>query len=327
MIWKADLFAFGLNIASTIIYIFLPKRNFIGAQIYTQITMEPSEPPPPYEAAAASSSSTSNPAPTHLHPDTAHKEHNGIPPSIRRSMEDEHRDLPTGWVRQYDAKSDHQFFVDTNSNPPRSIWHHPYDDEQYLSTVSPSERARIHSLQTAPSQGDNVAEGSGDDHYNYAANPELPPRPEQSGEKKGFGRKLKDKLTNSTHEEREAERRQRDEEERRLYEQHQKFRQAMSKAAQTGEPQFLGKDRQGKDVYVEPPYGPGAGYGRYGQGAYGYNPYAQGPYANTNPNARFVRPPGPYSRPFGYGYGGGMGIGAAPLLGLGGGLMLGGLFF
>lgn len=283
--------------------------------------MEPSGPPPPYEAAASSSTA----APTHLHPETAHKERNGIPPSIRRSMEDENRELPPGWVRQYDAKAHHQFFVDTAADPPRSIWHHPYDDDQYISSVSPEERARIQNLHKAPTQADIEAESSDDDHHNnYADYPELPPRPSNDGGNRKFGRKLKDKLTNSTHEEREAKRRQREEEERRAYEQHQKFRAAMSTAAQTGVPQFLGKDREGKDVYIEPPYGAGGGYGGYNQGAYGYNPYTQGPYAN--PNARFVRPPDPYSRPYGYGYGGGLGIGA-PLLGLGGGLLLGGLLF
>jgi len=241
-------------------------------------------------------------------------------------MEDENRDLPAGWVRQYDGNEHHQFFVDTKADPPRSIWHHPYDDDQYLSSVSPEERARIHGLHKAPSPADIEAESSEDEHHhNVGAYPELPPRPEQSGEKKKFGRKLKDKLTNSTHEEREAKRIQREEEERRIYEQHQKFRQAMSKAAQTGEPQFIGKDRQGKDVYIEPPHGPGQGFGGYGQGAYGYNPYSRGPYAI--PNARFIRPQDPYARPYGYGYGGGLGVGAAPLLGLGGGLLLGGLLF
>jgi hypothetical protein len=247
-------------------------------------------------------------------------------------MEDELRELPTGWVRQYDAKTHHQFFVDASADPPRSIWHHPYDDEQYLASIPPSERARIQNLHHHP-QGDFEPDRPGDYYHKY---PELPPRPGQSGEKKGFGRKLKDKLTHSTHEEREVKRLQQEEEERRLYEHHQKVREAMSKAAQTGVPQFLGKDRDGRDVYVEPPNGPGGapyGGGGFGQDAYGYNPYTEGPYAN--PNARFVRPPDPYSRPYGgrgmYGggmYGGGMGMGMMPLMGgLGGGMMMGGMMF
>ena len=42
-----------------------------------------------------------------------------IPADRRRSMEDEHRSLPRGWVRQYDDRNHHQFFVDTNADPPR----------------------------------------------------------------------------------------------------------------------------------------------------------------------------------------------------------------
>jgi hypothetical protein len=278
--------------------------------------MEPSEPPPPYEASA--SGQPSKPS-TYLEvpPNTR----NGIPPHTRRSMEDENRDLPHGWERQYDTKEHHQFFVDTTADPPRSIWHHPYDDEQYINNISPEERTRIQGLHRVPTIEDIEAESSGDDH-DIPHGQELPPRQAHISGAHKFGRKMKDKLTNSTHEEREKKRRQREEAEQKAYEQHQHFRIAMSKAAETGVPQFLGKDSNGKDVYIEPPDGTGYSGGGYGQGAYGYNPYAQGPYAN--PDARFVRPLDPYDRPYGYGYGGGFGL---PLLGLGGGLLLGGLLF
>lgn len=121
----------------------------------------------------------------------------------------------------------------------------------------------------------------------------------------------------------------------------------MQEAMQTGQPVFLAKDKDGKDVYVEPPGGPG---GRGGPGAYSgeygmrpdgtrmINPYANGPYAD--PNARFIRPQQQYSRPMGYGYGGGyggygggmygrggMGYGMPMMGGLMGGMMLGGLLF
>ena len=92
----------------------------------------------------------------------------------------------------------------------------------------------------------------------------------------------------------------------------------MVRALETGQPQFLCKDRQGRDVYIVPPTGDAAP-----MGARAYNPYAQGPY--TNPNTRFLAPDYPYSRPYGYGYGGGYGF---PLMGgLLGGAMLGGLLF
>jgi hypothetical protein len=190
-----------------------------------------------------------------------------------------------------------------------------------------------------------------DEDVSSADEHELPPR-EQGGELTGgkkLGRRIKDKLTHSTHEQRVAERQRRDEEDAKAYRQHQHIRQQMALAAETGVPQLLGKDKDGNDVYIEPPGGPG-GYGGggfngagYNDGGYGggggqrsYNPYTQGPY--SDPNAKFVRPPNPYNRAYpgygyGYGYGGyggygGLGgFGAAPLLGLGGGLLLGGLLF
>ncbi|KAF1352335.1 hypothetical protein BDV97DRAFT_292852 [Delphinella strobiligena] len=266
----------------------------------------PSEAPPPYTPSdaqasssnAAASSSNATSSSSFLHP---HRARNGIPPAYRRSMEDEGRPLPKGWVRQYDDKSHHQFFVNTSSDPPRSIWHHPYDDEEYLSTQSSEERERIQELSKVPTPADLVAESSDEEDHGH----ELPPRPgkqaatSQSGEKIGgvhrLGRKMKDKVTSTTHEQREAERKQRAERERKEYERHQAYRRAMSQAMQTGQPQYLGKDHQGKDVYIAPPEGMDAGYSTY--------------------NGRM--------RPYGYGYGGGYGL---PLAGgLAGGLLLGGV--
>lgn len=163
-----------------------------------------------------------------------------------------------------------------------------------------------------------------------SANAELPPRPEGKGKgaDRSFGRKLKDKLTGMTHEEREQERKRRAAEEQRMYEQHLRTRQAMAKAMQTGQPQLLGKDRDGKDVYIEPP-APPAGYG-YG-GGYGYSPYrgyGGGPAVYSTPNARYIRPQQPYGRPgFGGGFGGGLPLAAGVGGGLLGGLLLGDLLF
>ena len=282
-------------------------------------------PPPPYEEVAGPSSSSrpalaQTPSQNHL------KVRNGIPPSMRRSMEDEGRPLPEGWVRTYDPENDHQFFVDTTKDPPRSIWQHPYDDETYMDSLPEKERARIREMHQTPTHADIAAESSEDDDHQTshppkagqesgkaAANPSG--APSSNDQPKSFGRKLKDKITNTTHEEREAERRQRAVQEEQLYEQHRLIRQAMAEASRTGQPQFIGKDpKTGKDTYLEPPNGP-----RSLPGANRVNPYAQGPY--TNPNARFVRPRDPYSRPYGGGYGGGYGL---PLAGgLVGGLLLG----
>jgi len=296
--------------------------------------------PPSYEQVTGQSTGTSNrPA-----SNTLHVPRNGIPPASRRSMEDEARALPPGWIRQYDHKEHHQFFVDTKGNPPRSIWHHPYDDDQYLKTLSSEERERLQETHHTPTTADLEAEITDDDegHDHFAPNAgTLPPRPSatkrpsqsDSTTKSGFGRRMKDKITNSTHEEREEKRRLRAEQERKEYEAHMAFRKALSKAMETGQPQLLGKDKNGKDIYVEPPAGPGAGYGGYGGGGYGYNPYRQGPYSqpystgvyDQTPNARYIRPSYPYARPYGGGYGGGMGM---PMMGgLMGGMMLGGLLF
>lgn len=305
----------------------------------------PTDAPPSYESVTGNSS-TPNPPIRRVSTDgpASRTNRNGIPPEHRRSMEDESRPLPPGWVRQFDPIEQHQFFVDTRASPHRSIWTHPYDDPEYLSTLSPEERkqhARMHRTMTL----DDVAAESSDDEGHAqpsrsaqpsSAGAQLPPRPTgtSSDQPKGLsklGRKWKDKLTATTHEERQRSRQVRAEQEERAYALHIAFRQALLRAYQTGQPQFVAKDAHGKDVYVEPPGGVGRqgfGSGRMQGGAYGYNPYSQGPYAD--PNARFVRPPQPYGRPYGYGYGGGyggLGVGAPIAAGLVGGALLGGALF
>lgn len=246
-------------------------------------------------------------------------------------MEDEGRPLPKGWVRTFDPAEQHQFFVDTTKDPPRSTWVHPYDDEEYLRTLSSEERERLEQESFAQgkhaSKADIAAAHTDDEddddhrHHGSSAYPQnLPPR---EGKGKGrddnrsFGRKFKDKVTGMTHEEREQERQRRAQREQEMYEQHLRIRQAMSRAAQTGQPQLVGKDGDGKDIYIEPPAYQ-APYGGYPGRGYGVDPYRGGVY--TTPQARYIRPPNPYMRQGGFGYGGGYGL---PLM-MGGGL-LGGL--
>lgn len=293
-----------------------------------------SDAPPSYEQVTGSSTGPKR--------TTGHLEvpgaRNGIHPSHRRSMEDEHRPLPEGWVRQWDDKEQHQYFVDTKANPPRSIWQHPYDDESYMKTLSSEQRERIQEEERLRMHDDHS-----DDESGRATSPrpsagaaggsshgqELPPRPSKSEDhgKLGFGEKMKQKLTGQTKEERDEARRERDEQERQYYEAHIKFRQCLQRAQATGQPQYFARDKDGKEIYIEPPsmgYGGGMGMGgsRYG-GGYGYNPYTSGPY--SSPNARFIRPGYQYQRPYGGRYGGGMGM---PLMGgMLGGMMLGGLMF
>ncbi|KAI0257663.1 hypothetical protein BJV78DRAFT_1164216 [Lactifluus subvellereus] len=47
-------------------------------------------------------------------------------------MSSEDPPLPYGWVREFDPSTSHPFWVDTTVDPPRAIWTHPYEDEQYL---------------------------------------------------------------------------------------------------------------------------------------------------------------------------------------------------
>lgn len=276
-------------------------------------------------------------------------------------MEDEARPLPKGWVRTFDPESEHQFFVDTTADPPRSIWHHPYDDDEFLDKLPAAERERIEQESMTSYLGNGKHDPSMEDYIHShsdleddathstaagssssAAHTELPPRPDGKDKGKGkdrsFGRKLKDKVTGTTHEERQRQRAAREAEEQRMYEQHMRIRKAMAKALQTGEPQPIGKDKDGKELYISPPkqgyggnpYAGGIG-GGMGMGGYGnaYNPYASGMYASPG---MYARPGYAYGRPMYGGYGGygrrpGMGMGMPLAGGLLGGALLGSALF
>lgn len=329
----------------------------------------PTEAPPSYdEVTGSSNASTSNAASSHLNVPGASSSSSSVPESYRRSMEDEARPLPKGWVRTYDPESEHQFFVDTTADPPRSIWHHPYDDDEFLAKLPAAERERIEqesmgsylgNAKRDPSMEDYIHAHSDiddDDHQHApqgsaaasssATSAKLPPRPDGKNKDKGkdqnrsFGRKLKDKVTGTTHEERQRQRAAREAEQQRMYEQHMRIRKAMAKAIQTGEPQPIGKDKDGKELYISPPkqgyggdpyasgYGGGMGMGGYGNP---YNPYASGMYAAPG---MYARPGYAYGRPmygggmYGRGYGGsGLGMPLALGGGLLGGALIGGALF
>lgn len=306
----------------------------IPSKTLSIILIRMSAPPdaPPSYAQATGDSASSKPKPSsHLEVPSAK---NGIPAQARRSMEDLQRPLPEGWVRQYDPKEDHQFFVNTKETPPRSYWEHPLDNPDVLKSLSSEEREKLQAeedkLRTLR------ADHSDDEHEHEHFPPELPARPTGSKpptgskqpdtQKKSFGEKLKDKVTGQTHDERVRDRAQRAEEDRQAYEAHLKLRRAMQQAQISGQPQFFAKDRDGRNIYIEPPGGPGYGFGGYGARGYGVNPYQAsqgGPY--SDPNARFIRPGYPYNRPYGGYPGGGYGVPVAG--GLLGGLLLGGLLF
>ncbi|KAI1619229.1 hypothetical protein EDD37DRAFT_304962 [Exophiala viscosa] len=287
----------------------------------------PAEAPPSYAVATGSSTASSKPqASSRLQ---VPSEKNGIPPHDRRSMEDLQRPLPEGWVRSYDSHANHQFFVNTKEDPPKSYWEHPLDNRDVLKSLSTEERERLQDEENRIREhAAHTPEHSDDEHHAYPA--DLPERPQASRNpsKKTFGEKLKDKVTGSTHEERVKQRAQREKEEREYYEAHMRLRQAMQKAEMTGQPQFFAKDKDGKDIYIEPPSGMGSGYNGYGAQGYGINPYSSGPYgpgSYSQGNARYIRPGYQYGRPYGAYGGGGLGLPIAG--GLMGGMLLGGLMF
>jgi len=212
--------------------------------------------------------------------------------------------LPYGWIQEFDPNTNHPFWVDTKADPPRAIWTHPYEDEQYL-REHPDVREKAESLVREQQTKDTKPRRhsfNGHDSANMvpdndAAAPDSSTS-KKGKEKRGFFGKLKDKAI-GTKEEREAYKR----EMARVERERQRRYAEMVKAQRTQ--QF---DQR---VYAGPSYAP-----RYGPPAgnpYGYGPGYGGGYG--------------YGYDYGYGYPGGSsrgGSSALPLLGaLAGGLLLG----
>ncbi|KAL7412833.1 hypothetical protein BDY24DRAFT_79145 [Mrakia frigida] len=51
------------------------------------------------------------------------------------------QDLPDGWIKQWDYQNDCEFYVDTKSNPPRSIWVHPFEDPDFIQSIPDSQQS------------------------------------------------------------------------------------------------------------------------------------------------------------------------------------------
>jgi len=131
--------------------------------------------------------------------------------------------LPDGWVREYDPRTKHPFWVDTKAKPPRSIWVHPFEDEEFLRehpdirdrltkgmNDTPSERPppyspRRHSTGSVP-VGSTLGVPSSANR-NPTSHPGTPRDDSRPKHHRGFMEKLKDK-TIGTKEEREAAKRQ-----------------------------------------------------------------------------------------------------------------------
>ncbi|KAM5531872.1 hypothetical protein V8D89_014426 [Ganoderma adspersum] len=220
---------------------------------------------------------------------------------------DYHTLLPNGWVREVDPKTNHPFWVDTNAEPPRSIWVHPYEDARFLqehpdirerlagelraSDQPPPYTPRRHSFSGPPTTTGSAVPFPERENARRSSQSQ-PETPKPSQQRRSFFGKLKDKAI-GTKEEREA--RHREEE------QWQRHVAAMRRQRQQEEMAAL-RDRSRYPQYGSAPYGSGM----YGQPVYAApagNPYGMG------------------GRRQG-GFGGG-GIGLPLLAGAAGGLLLG----
>ncbi|GAA5946925.1 hypothetical protein JCM10213_002901 [Rhodosporidiobolus nylandii] len=212
-----------------------------------------------------------------------------IPAEARRDIIDEQRPLPENWRREWDPKSEHFFYVDTKASPPRSIWCHPLDPE-YLA-AHPQDAKELSSEYAPPSGAPPAGSSTSKQDQQHVSAYASDGKDGKKKDERSLGRKMKDKLTGTTHEERVQQRKKRQEEEMKQYQAYLVRRK-----------QILEAQRQGR---YQPMYAAPA------------SPYSRPMYYNSG-----IGMPYGYG---GYGYGRrGMGMGMGPGMAVGGGL-LGGL--
>ncbi|KAF5323476.1 hypothetical protein D9611_005774 [Ephemerocybe angulata] len=107
--------------------------------------------------------------------------------------------LPAGWLEQYDPGTNRKFYVDTNVEPARVTWVHPYENEQYLAEHPQSLRNIKQSI--AATNGSDPSPEI-DRRRSFAGTSSAPviEPVEWNGRppyKQGFLEKLKDKAINS----------------------------------------------------------------------------------------------------------------------------------
>ncbi|KAI0639809.1 hypothetical protein C8Q77DRAFT_1083006 [Trametes polyzona] len=227
--------------------------------------------------------------------------------------------LPDGWVREYDPNTKHPFWVDTKARPPRSIWVHPYEDEQFLrehpdvrdrlardrretpSEAPPPYSPRRHSYHGASSGSQSHLNVPGNERRNAHSQPGTPA---VDRNQRSFFGKLKDKAIGTKEEreaKREAERRREEQYMRQLAEQRRRIQQQRMSSPLGGVGSFSQRPTYSRPVYAAPlgnPYSMGGGLGGFGGNRYGRTGFGGG------------------------GFGGG-GIGLPLLAGAAGGLLLG----
>lgn len=253
------------------------------------------QPPPSYEQAIGGSSTQPASSST-LQVPSNNNGRNGIPAASRRSMEDEARPLPTGWIRCFDHQYSHQYFVDTTKNPPRSIWRHPYDDQTYIDSLPSAERERLSSQGLlhphGPTRNDPDYESTDDEAASHGEGRAEPTNVRGKSALAKLGSKVKGHL-----EDREARRRERAAQEEEAHRSYTLFRQGLEAATRTGKPHLLGVDDEGRELYLQPP---GAIYPRAVR-ENRLSPYVTEVIYDRNggpqmgkPGARFVRADGIY---------------------------------
>lgn len=121
--------------------------------------------------------------------------------------------LPYGWIQQTDPNTQHTYWVDTKATPPRSIWTHPHEDEQFL-REHPDVREKVSRKYEKDDLRPPSYDGNRRHSYNGAGSSSQghSDSSHRSGppQKKGLLGKLKDKAI-GTKEERELEKRNRQE--------------------------------------------------------------------------------------------------------------------
>ncbi|KAI9639185.1 uncharacterized protein MKK02DRAFT_39475 [Dioszegia hungarica] len=215
----------------------------------------------------------------------------GMTESGRRSMDDEARELPSGWVRCFDPAQEHHFYVDTATK--RSIWVHPYDDPEYLQSLPDTHPAN-------PNSDEARAVRHAEEQEAIAKK-----------EGRNWFQRKKDSVI-GTKEEREKEKADKKKRREEEYKRQLQAQQEYLKRRQ----ELIRKQAANPSInryYASNPYGyssPLSPYSRAGMYGGGMGGYGYGY-------------PGGYGRRGYGGYGGGMGMGMPLLGGLGGGLLLG----
>ncbi|CAD6590605.1 MAG: hypothetical protein TREMPRED_005814, partial [Tremellales sp. Tagirdzhanova-0007] len=260
----------------------------------------------------------------------------------RRSMDDETRDLPKGWVRCFDPKTNHHFYVDEHTK--RASWVHPYDDPEYLRTLPDTHPANPNSAQgqAIRKRGEdeqlmvqkmqNDQKMKNDEYRKGDEGLQGHNSGDGGGGHRNWVQRQKDKLVGTPEERAKA----KAEKKRIEAEQLKQAREA--EAAYIKRRQDL-MQKQLNDPNIRKSLQPSitrisCKLGRADmdrtESMYGNDPYAYSP-----PSAGYSRGGGMMSSPYGYGYGGGygrrgygggmggMGMGLPLMGGLAGGLLLG----